>query len=216
MNRRTPLKFDISVSADKKRRSKNRSSSGAFENSSHVCEAPGCELTGKYRAPKSPKNVEEFHWFCLRHVKDYNHKWNFFEDHSAEELDKQFRADRVWERETSPFIDRTDKNDIHQPEGRAWARLGLDDPYDMLSSAPNPDPSQTRLPEKRLPPSERKALGILGAPDTITKSELRKIYKELVKDLHPDRNSGSRADEERLTEVVWAWDQLKASRSFKS
>ena len=216
MNRRTPLKFDISVSADKKRRSKNRGSSGAFENSSHVCEAPGCELTGKYRAPKSPKNVEEFHWFCLRHVKDYNHKWNFFEDHSAEELEKQFRADRVWERETSPFIDRTDKNDIHQPEGRAWARLGLDDPYDMLSSAPNPDPSQTRLPEKRLPPSERKALGILGAPDTITKSELRKIYKELVKDLHPDRNSGSRADEERLTEVVWAWDQLKASRSFKS
>ena len=215
MNRRTPLEFDISVSADKKRRSKNRSSSGAFESSSHVCEAPGCELTGKYRAPKSPKNVEEFHWFCLRHVKDYNQKWNFFEDHSPEELEKQFRADRVWERETSPFIDRSDKNDI-QPEGRAWARLGLDDPYDILSSAHNPGPSQNRLPEKRLPASERKALGILGAPDTVTKSDLRKIYKELVKDLHPDRNSGSRADEERLAEVVWAWDQLKASRSFKS
>ena len=56
---------------------------------------------------------------------------------------------------------------------------------------------------------------ILGAADSMSKSDMRKIYKELVKDLHPDRNSGSRADEERLTEVVWAWDQLKASRSFK-
>ena len=215
MNRRTPLEFDISVSADKKRRSKSRGSSGAFESSSHVCEAPGCEHTGKYRAPKSPKNVDEFHWFCLKHVKDYNHKWNFFEDHSTEELEEQFRADRVWERETSPFVDRNDESDI-QPNGRAWARLGLDNPNDILSSNPKLDPSQTRLPEKRLPASERKALEILGAPDTITKSELRKIYKELVKDLHPDRNAGSRADEERLAEVVWAWEKLKASRSFQS
>ena len=214
MNRRTPFEFDISVSADKKRRSRNRRSSGAFESSSHICEAINCDLVGKYRAPKSPKNVEEFHWFCLKHVKEYNQKWNFFEDHSPEELEKQFRADRVWERETSPLKDRSDKSD-NQPEGRAWARLGLDDPYDILSSAREPGSSQNRLPEKRLPASERKALGILGAKDHMSKSEMRKMYKELVKDLHPDRNSGSRADEERLAEVVWAWEQLKASRSFK-
>ena len=55
MNRRSPFGFDISVSADKRRRAKNRGSSGAFERSSKVCEASNCELTGKYRAPKSPK-----------------------------------------------------------------------------------------------------------------------------------------------------------------
>ena len=215
MNRRTPFEFDISVSADKKRRSRKRASSGAFERSSHICEANGCELIGKYRAPKSSKNVAEFHWFCLTHVKEYNQKWNFFEDHSPEELEKQFRADRVWERETSPLTDGYDNKDI-QPEGRAWARLGLDDPYDILSSQSNPGVSQREHPpEKRLPASERKALEILSAKDNMSKSELRKIYKELVKDLHPDRNSGSRADEDRLAEVVWAWDQLKDSRSFK-
>ena len=37
----------------------------------------------------------------------------------------------------------------------------------------------------------------------------------MVKDFHPDRNSGSRADEDRLSEVVWAWDQIKSSKSFK-
>jgi DnaJ-class molecular chaperone len=35
-----------------------------------------------------------------------------------------------------------------------------------------------------------------------------------VKDLHPDMNGGNRADEDRLQEVVWAWDQLKDSRNF--
>ena len=180
MNRRTPFEFDISVSADKKRRSRNRGSSGAFERSSHICEANGCELIGKYRAPKSPKNHEEFHWFCLAHVKEYNRKWNFFEDHSPEELEKQFRADRVWERETSPLTDGYDNKDI-QPEGRAWARLGLDDPYDILSSQSNSGVSEKEHPEKRLPASERKALEILSAKDNMSKSELRKIYKELVK-----------------------------------
>ncbi len=27
-------------------------------------------------------------------------------------------------------------------------------------------------------------------------------------------NGGDRGDEERLQEVVWAWDQIKASRNF--
>jgi hypothetical protein len=33
--------------------------------------------------------------------------------------------------------------------------------------------------------------------------------------LHPDMNGGDRSQEEQLQEVVWAWDQLKSSRSFK-
>ena len=84
-----------------------------------------------------------------------------------------------------------------------------------MSNKENPNLTQRTLFSRRLPASERKALDILGASDTTTKSELRKIYKEMVKDLHPDRNSGSRADEDRLSEVVWAWDQIKSSKSFK-
>jgi len=45
--------------------------------------------------------------------------------------------------------------------------------------------------------------------------EIRKQYKSLVKDLHPDMNGGNRADEDRLQEVVWAWDQIKESRFFR-
>ena len=78
MNGKSPLNFDISVSADKKRRAKNRGKSGAFAPSGKKCHHKGCELEGTFRAPKSPDLIDEFHWFCLKHVKEYNQKWNFF------------------------------------------------------------------------------------------------------------------------------------------
>ena len=68
---------------------------------------------------------------------------------------------------------------------------------------------------RKLPPTERRAIDILEAKDSWTKPEIRKQYKSLVKDLHPDMNGGDRSDEDRLQEVVWAWDQIKDSRNFK-
>ena len=59
------------------------------------------------------------------------------------------------------------------------------------------------------------ALEILDARDSWTRAEIRKQYKSLVKDLHPDMNGGDRSDEERLQQVVWAWDQIKDSRNFR-
>ena len=215
MNKRTPLDFDISVSADKKRRAKRRNSTGAFESSGRSCYHKGCELEGKYRAPKSSELLTEFNWFCQKHVREYNLKWNFFENHSSAELEEQIKDDAVWSRKTSPIG--KDNNKLHT-EGRSWARLGFNDPHEVLGDKGTKDSSSNyrSVSQRRLPPSERKALEILDGKDTMTKSQIRKIYKALVKDLHPDMNGGRRDDEERLTEVVWAWDQIKASRIFKN
>ena len=215
MNKRTPLDFDISVSADKKRRAKNRTSSGAFESAGRKCYHKDCELEGKYRAPKSSELLNEFNWFCQKHVREYNLKWNFFENHSSEELEEHLKDDAVWSRKTSPIG--KDNNRLHT-EGKAWARLGFNDPHELLGNkgTKNPTNSYKSVSQRRLPPSERKALEILDSKDTMTKSQIRKIYKALVKDLHPNMNGGRRDDEERLAEVVWAWEQIKMSRSFKN
>ncbi|MEM8569499.1 MAG: J domain-containing protein [Pseudomonadota bacterium] len=219
MSSRSPFDFDISVSADKKRRARSRSRSGAVESSSRTCSHPNCDKPGKYRAPKSPDQLDEFLWFCLEHVREYNLKWNFFHSHSDEELEQQFNADRVWERQTRPFAEgRGQDRDQPHSEGRAWQRLGIDDPMDILGEKGTQDPrreSARSLSQRRLPPTERRALEILESRDTQTKSEIRRQYKALVKDLHPDMNGGRRDDEARLAEVVWAWEQIKASRSFK-
>lgn len=217
--RKTPFEFDISVSADKKRRAKNRTNtrgmSGAFETSSRVCDHPDCQDPGKFRAPKSPDNLEEFNWFCMTHVREYNLKWNFFDQHTDEELEAQMEADKVWERETKPMKESL-KEKSQAREKEAWARFGVDDPMEVLGANATQNPVSAGAERmRRLPPTERKAIQILDAKEFWTKSEIRKQYKLLVKDLHPDMNGGKRDDEDRLQEVVWAWEQVKTSRSFK-
>ncbi len=214
MSRGSPFEFDISVSADKKRRAKRRGMSGAIETSSRECDHEGCKDAGKFRAPKSPDNLEDFVWFCQTHIREYNKKWNFFENHTEAEFEEQIEADRVWGRDTKPFGDKSPSKQGLEAEYRAFQRFGFDDPHEVLGGNATMNPASGAR-QRRLPPTERKALEILDASDTMTKPEIRKVYKSLVKAMHPDLNGGRRDDEERLAEVVWAWDQIKGSRSFR-
>ena len=204
-----PFEFDIRVSSDKKKRKTGRRGmSGAFESSQKPCDFPECSAPGLYRAPKSPDQLDDFFWFCKDHVREYNLRWNFFEGATDDEFQKFLDKARVWERETKPFSQKDD--------GRAWARLGVNDPMQLLGEKATQNPGKVQSTvTRKLPSTERKALEILDARDTWTRTEIRKQYKSLVKDLHPDMNGGNRDDEERLQEVVWAWDQIKDSRNFK-
>ena len=69
---------------------------------------------------------------------------------------------------------------------------------DKATLNPGGERARRRAPQRRLPPTERRALEILDAQDTQTKAEIRQQYKALVKDLHPDMNGGRRDDEARL------------------
>ncbi|MFV0361166.1 J domain-containing protein [Tropicimonas sp.] len=203
-----PFGFDISAANDKKKRSRGRRGmSGAFETSQRICEYPGCDQPGKYRAPKSPDTLDQYYWFCKEHVREYNLKWNFFDATTEEEAQAQIDSDRVWGRETKPFR--------QSSEERAWARLGIDDAHQVLGENATRNPGRSLGGGRRLPPTERRALEILDAREHWTKAEVRKSYKALIKVLHPDMNGGDRSDEDRLQEVVWAWDQIKDSRNFK-
>lgn len=210
MTPKSPFDFDIRASADKKKRARGRRGmSGAVETSLRKCEHPGCEEAGQYRAPKSPDILDEYLWFCKDHAREYNLKWNFFAGQTEAEMMDEMERDRVWGRATAPM----GRND----ERRAWERLGIKDPHQVLgaNATMNPGKGTPGASTRRLPPTERKALEILEARDHWSRPEIRKQYKSLVKDLHPDRNKGNRADEDRLQEVVWAWDQLKESRNFR-
>lgn len=205
-----PFNFDMRVSSAKKKRGRGRRAmSGAVETSQRVCDHPRCTRPGQYRAPKSPDTPDDFFWFCLDHVREYNRDWNAFAGQTAEELEAQMQRDRIWDRDTRPFRRDT--------EERAWARLGIDDPMEVLGdkATRNPGARSRTGGSRRLPATERRALEILDARDHWSRTEIRKQYKSLVKDLHPDMNGGQRADEDRLQEVVWAWEQIRESRSFR-
>jgi DnaJ-domain-containing protein 1 len=67
----------------------------------------------------------------------------------------------------------------------------------------------------RLPRNIESALDVLGAEGVWSKAEIRRRYRALVKQLHPDMNGGDRSEEGRLRKVLWAWDQIKNSRGFE-
>lgn len=203
-----PFGFDISVSASKKRNPRGRrAQTGAFETSTRRCERPGCELPGKFRAPKSPDSLDDYYWFCKDHVREYNLRWNFFDGVSDDEFLDLSERDRLWERATKPIGNRE--------EQRAWARLGINDPHEVLGDNATRNRGRKSGAARRLPPTERRAIEILDVQDNATRKDIRHAYKALIKVLHPDMNGGDRSQEEQLSEVVWAWDQLKDSRNFR-
>jgi hypothetical protein len=205
---RSPFDFDMRVSSDKKRKTRGRRGmSGAVETSTRVCEHEGCDKPGKYRAPKSPDRMDEYYWFCMEHVRAYNLNWNAFAAGAEHDLAAQMASDKVWNRDTKPFR--------RSVEEQAWARLGISDAHEVLGQNATRNPGRATTGTRKLPPTERKAIEILDVRDTATKTEVRKAYKALIKVLHPDMNGGDRSDEERLQEVVWAWDQIKDSRNFR-
>lgn len=209
MVNKPPFDFDLRVSTDKKRKASARRGGPAQAGGARRCDFQGCADAGRFRAPKSPDLLDEFFWFCDEHIRAYNLKWNFFDGASDEEFQKFLDRDRVWERETKPFS--------RQGDGNCWARMGVNDPLEVLGGeAGSQKPAQpATAATRRLPPSERRALEILDARDTMTRTEIRQQYKGLIKVLHPDMNGGDRSQEEVLQEVVWAWDQIRESRYFR-
>jgi hypothetical protein len=207
MTKPDPFGFDMSVSSAKKKNPRGRRGmSGASETSTRTCAHEGCEEAGKFRAPRAPDVLDEYLWFCQQHAREYNQKWNFFDGTTEAELNAQMTKDKVWERQTRPMSD---------PEARAWARLGIEDPHQVLGENATKNPGRGGGTSRKLPPTERRAMDILEAQDNWTKPEIRRAYKALIKVLHPDMNGGDRSQEEQLQQVVWAWEQIKVSRNFR-
>ncbi|MDH3669067.1 MAG: J domain-containing protein [Paracoccaceae bacterium] len=220
MASRSPLEYDVSAAADKARRQRPRRVSGAFEAVERHCEWPGCRDRAAYRAPHSPERLNDYRWFCLDHVRQYNASWNYFAGYDEKDMDAQMRADRVWERQTwslgqGPHAPRG----MHpHAEGNAWARWGFSDPFEVLGEAATLNPGETAndgRPRRRLTRDEQRAMDALSLPHQVeTRLEVRGRYRELVKDLHPDMNGGQNPDPERLALVLKAWQILRKSRNF--
>lgn len=195
---------------------------GEFETSAKGCEWPGCENKGAYRAPQARDRLNDYYWFCLEHVRKYNTSWNYYADLSEEQIEASRKADMTWDRPTWELGKGSAANaemNGHS-DGMAWRRFGFKDPHDLLgdnaslNSAEAKEREKERARFRRLPGNERRAVEILDVADTDSKPVIRAKFKSLVKDLHPDMNGGDRSEEDRLQEVLWAWDQIKTSRRF--
>jgi len=172
-----------------------------------VCEWPDCESPGKHPAPKGRDSEKEYHYFCLRHVREYNKDYNYFKGMKDKEVKDYVASSRTGHRPTWKLGDNA--------KGAAKAKTGkntgpeVDDPFDLLGQRGNGE--QHARPRRTVRNQELKALHELGLDETATPESATKQYKVLIKRLHPDANKGSRANEEKLTKVIKAYEYLKTS-----
>ena len=92
------------------------------------CDHPGCAGSGEFRAPRSRATLDNFYWFCLNHVREYNASWNYYAGMSTAEVEAHIRHDTVWQRPTWPLGAR-----IGTLRGAKWRGFGL---FDLDEEAP--------------------------------------------------------------------------------
>jgi hypothetical protein len=181
------------------------------------CEWPGCSEWGRYPAPKGRDHEGEYHLFCLDHVRGYNKTYNYFAGMSDSDVLTWQRHAVTGHRPTWPLGQNGANHNGRQQQSDAGAgrhaggqRAGgqrVHDPFEVLGGGPErPGPSRSQRPVRN---SDLKSLHSLGLDETATPDHVKTRYKTLVKRLHPDANGGSRANEDKLREIIQAYGRLR-------
>ena len=72
-------------------------------NQRYICDYINCKDEGKYKAPKSRIRLNDYFFFCLKHVKEYNSSWDFYKGLNVDQIELSMRKDAIWDRPSWPF-----------------------------------------------------------------------------------------------------------------
>jgi hypothetical protein len=199
------------IRASRRRKSTGRGNGGGASSEAPViertCAADGCDEPAEYRAPKGRGKEGQYHWFCLEHVREYNKNYNYFAGMSDDEVIAWQRDAVTGHRRTSPIGLRGAENRGARAARAAFDGV-IDDPLGLFGGeAAGATPPE---PERRKPKGpERDALEVMGLHHEASKEAIKSRYKTLVKRHHPDANQGDRSSEERLRNVINAYNVLR-------
>lgn len=174
--------------------------------SSPACDWPGCEQAGTHRAPKG-RGREGEHWrYCLDHVREYNQSYNYFAGMSDDAVLK-FQKDALTGHRPTWKMG-TGKN---AEPGRFYAESSID-PFTLFREFGGDagGRAEARAETRTIRNVERRAFETLGLELSATKVEIKARFHELVKRHHPDSNGGDRSTEDRLVEIIQAYNYLKS------
>jgi len=179
------------------------------------CQHVGCEAEGLYRAPRSPHQLNQYVWFCLDHVREYNKSWDFYAGMNTDQIEKQVRFDTVWQRPTWPLGQWGTSAAARRFAAMDETEFMPDDVRDAINArmnaANNRAEQERRRQKQKIASKEEAALAVLELSPPVTWADIRARYKSLVKQLHPDANGGDKSAEEQLKLVNQAYGTLKAA-----
>lgn len=191
----SPLFDSIRVKPDKDRRKKT---------GGPVCQWAGCKEKATHRAPKGRGGDKDYWSYCLNHAREYNQSYNFFAgmsdaDVSAYQKDALTGHRPTWKMGTG--------KKPAKPDLRGFGEAS--DPFTLFGEGMRAEQKQ-RAEAPSVRNAERKALDTLSLDANATPAQVKARFKELVKRHHPDANGGDRSTEDRLIEVIHAYNYLKS------
>ena len=180
---------------------KNKPAKKFFESTNYSnkqCDEKGCNEEGNFIAPKSPNSSEKY-FFCLKHIKLYNKRWNFFAGKSQAEIYNFQKNDFFEGKPTFPFSD------------GMKSTIKFEFNYFV-------DKEKLKFSEKRkkfekvdkliFNADVESSLRLMKLNKDFNENELKKVYKQLVKKFHPDVKNNIKNKEKIIKKINNAYKLL--------
>ena len=175
-----------------------------------ACQWKGCQAAGVHRAPMGRGREGKYYLFCLDHVRQFNASYNYFDGWSSADVEAFQKEAVIGHRPTW----KTGLNSGAQgtPAGSVFKDgfgRGFEDPHAFFAWRARRNGEDGSGPARRLKPLELKSLEALDLTEGVDRVQIKARFKELVKRHHPDANGGDKRSENRLREIIQAYNYLK-------
>ena len=167
-----------------------------------ICDNTNCKNKGEYKAPKSRSTLNQYYFFCLKHIQEYNKSWDFYRGLSIDQIESSMRKDTVWDRPSWPL--KGNPNNIAEKLNDFLAS-----DYNLFEKEKEiRDFLKNKLIDENLSTIENSSLKVLDLKMPISVDEIKKKYKKLVKIFHPDVNANNKESEKKFKEITEAYKIL--------
>ena len=170
-----------------------------------LCQMKGCTAAGLYRAPMGRGREGQYLRLCIDHVREYNASYNYFVGMSDSEVEAYQKDSLTGHRPTWKVGSDSWAHGTRERMVQGAGRGRFADPHDMFPWRA----SHTGEARRPLKPLELKSLEALDLTAAADRLEIKSRFKQLVKRHHPDANGGDKRSEDKLREIIQAYNYLK-------
>ena len=160
-----------------------------------ICDESNCNELGEFYAPKSPNSSEKY-LFCIKHIKLYNKRWNFFAGKSQNQIYEYQKNDLFEGKPTRPY------SNGQASKIKFQFRFFFDN-YKLKFKK-----KRKRFENKEnysLNEQIESSLTTLDLKPNCNEEQLKKRYKKLVKKYHPDVMNNLNNKEKKMKEINKAY-----------
>ena len=138
--------------------------------------------------------LNDYYYFCLDHIKEYNKSWNFYKGMSVDQIEKSMRNDTVWDRPSWPLKGKY--NNIFEDINKYIDELGKIENGKIYKNYFN-----NKLIDETFTTADIKAIKDLELSTPLSLEKVKKNYKKLVKIFHPDVNGNNKKAEDKFKKI---------------